>query len=225
MATNKEEVKEIDNKKVVYSIYQKLLFMRQDYLKKSVDIKKTGYNKYSNFNYYELGDFLAICTDIASNHKIVIIYSLDEKNAYLTLIDTENNNEKLVFSMPLAEATVKGANAIQNLGSLKTYTKKYLYFDVFEIAESDEFEPSTGSPDVKKENAAAEQKKAEEEAEKIRAEKIAPVKVKTLKDTLLETGISEAAVLKKYAVASLEDLTEGDYPKVLKDIEITIKRA
>jgi hypothetical protein len=223
MATTKNE-EVIETTKAPIGIYEKLMVMRQEYLKRIPDIKKTGLNKYSNYTYYELGDFLPICTEIACKYKTVIIYSIDEKDATLTVINTENTEERLYFSMPLAEANVKGANAIQNLGSLKTYTKRYLYFDVFEIAESDEFEPETGSPAVKKESADAEQKKADEEAEKIKAEKITPNKVAAIKSTLLEAGISEEAVCKRYSIDKLEDLTEGNFPKLMNDIEKTLEK-
>ena len=49
--------------------------------------------------------------------------------------------------IPIAELTLKGANAIQNVGGLTTYTRRYLYMIAFEIAENDEFDPNQQVPD------------------------------------------------------------------------------
>ena len=100
-------------------------------------IKKSGYNSFSKFKYFELQDFLPTINEIFNNIGLVAIFNLDEKRAKLTIVNAEKTEESLTFYTPTAEADIKGAQAIQKLGGVHTYLKRYLYLNALEIAEHD----------------------------------------------------------------------------------------
>lgn len=99
-------------------------------------LKKSGKNKFSNFNYFELQDFLPTVNDIFNNLGLVAIFNLEEKRAKLKIVDTETL-EDILFYTKIAEVNMKGSQAIQNLGAEHTYLKRYLYMNALEIAEND----------------------------------------------------------------------------------------
>ena len=70
--------------------------------------------------------------------------SFEEERATLTLVNAEKPDEVIVFTSPMKEATLKGAHAIQNLGAVETYQRRYLYMAAFEIVEADVLDASQG---------------------------------------------------------------------------------
>ena len=132
------------------NIYTKLIQARLDL--QNLKLKKTGKNDYSNFTYYELGDFLPAVNELASKHGLFtrfnIISDKGIEKAILTIINAENPEEKVDFISPTAEAFIGskmkdgvrtgGADPIQNLGGKTTYMRRYLLMTAFEMVESDQ---------------------------------------------------------------------------------------
>jgi len=116
------------------SIYKKLQQARVELQK--IDMKKSGLNSYSKYNYFELGDFLPHINSIMNNVGLCGVVSFSETQAELVIFDADSD-QKIVFYSPTADATVKGANAIQCLGSMHTYMRRYLWMLAFEIVEHD----------------------------------------------------------------------------------------
>lgn len=117
------------------NIYQKLQKSRVDLQNKK--LKKTGVNKYSNYTYFDLGDFLPAVNEICANNGLATIFSFGKEESKLTVIDVDNIESKIEFSTPVEIASLKGASAIQNIGGTQSYCRRYLYMMAFEIAESD----------------------------------------------------------------------------------------
>lgn len=74
--------------------------------------------------------------------------------------------------------------------------------------------------------AVAEERKADAEAKKAEAEKLANIKatpkqIVTIRKSLNDKGIPESAVLQKYKLKTLEELTAVNVANVMKDIEVT----
>jgi len=69
------------------------------------------------------------------------------ETATLEIVDTEKD-DKIVFSSPMATASLKGCHDVQNLGAVQTYLKRYLYQHAFEIIECDALD-STHNPNEK----------------------------------------------------------------------------
>lgn len=117
------------------NIYQKLQLSRVKL--QQTKLKKSGKNTYSNYDYFELGDFLPAINEIMAEYGLTAIYQFTEEKATLSIIDTDNPESQLMFSTPVSLAVLKGAHPIQNIGATQTYTRRYLYVMAFEIAEGD----------------------------------------------------------------------------------------
>lgn len=125
------------------NIYTKLQDMRVAL--QGMNIKKTGKNKHMGFNYYDLGDFMPPINQLMQEHGVCGIVSYSKEEATLTLVNSEKPEEALVFSSPMADAKLSGAHAIQNLGAVETYQRRYLYMTAFEIVEADVLDATQGS--------------------------------------------------------------------------------
>lgn len=124
------------------NIWEKLQTMRC--MLQDMAIKKSGWNDYSKYAYYELGDFLPHINNLQAEYKTMTQVSFTNEEATLTLINCENPQEQIVFRSPMADATLKAAHPIQNLGAVETYQRRYLYMTAFEIVESDALDKNQG---------------------------------------------------------------------------------
>lgn len=130
----------MDNKK---SLYQKLAEIKLE-LSKS-NLKKSGTNKYSGFTYYELADILPTIISLCQKHGVYTYTTYDNEIAKLVAINTENSEERVEVTSPMRSFELKGSNAIQVLGGIETYSRRYLYLAMFDIVESDTFDANCGS--------------------------------------------------------------------------------
>ena len=117
------------------NIFEKIQEAKALLLKKN--ITKTGVNKFSGYGYFELGDFMPPLIEIMRELKLFTAVSFGEQEATLTIINSEKTDEKVVFTSPMREATLKGAHPIQNLGAVETYQRRYLYMMAFDIVDND----------------------------------------------------------------------------------------
>ena len=124
------------------NIYSKLAKMRVDLQR--MNIKKSGHNAYSNYDYYELADILPPINVLQEQYKTCSFVSFTNETATLRIVNSENPEEVEVFTSPMAELTLKAANAVQNLGGVETYQRRYLYMAAFEIVENDFFDATQG---------------------------------------------------------------------------------
>jgi hypothetical protein len=104
-------------------------------------LKKSGYNKFAEYKYFELGDFLPAIQSIFSELKLCPVVSFGTELATLRIIDTENGG-CITFTSPMAQANLKGCHPIQNLGAVETYSRRYLYVTALEIVEHDAIDSS-----------------------------------------------------------------------------------
>lgn len=107
-------------------------------------LKKSGKNAFSGFTYYELADFLPTVNTIFDELKLCSRFSIKDNQAYLTIINSEKPDETTTFEMPTAELQLKGCTAIQALGGVNTYCKRYLYLNALEIVEADMLDVKAG---------------------------------------------------------------------------------
>lgn len=99
-------------------------------------IKKTGFNQYTKQKYFELSDFLPLANEIFDSLGLYPHFTLYKDSAKITFTDLDTN-EKVQYTIP-SQSTV-GAN-MQTIGGIITYSKRYLYMNALEIAESDALE-------------------------------------------------------------------------------------
>lgn len=125
-------------------IEEKLQKCRVELQKKG--LKKSGENKFAKFKYFELGDFIPTVNEMFAENKMFSNFSIDGNIATLTIIDCEDKTSQ-IFTSNIADADVKGCTAIQSLGAVHTYLKRYLYLNALEIVENDALDASVGAKD------------------------------------------------------------------------------
>jgi hypothetical protein len=116
------------------SVYKKLQKARV--MLHETQLNKSGKNKFANFNYFELGDFIPQVTSIFDKVGLCGIVSFTPDTAYLTVHDTDGDGF-VTFTSPLVYASVEKTQPIQNLGSTHTYLRRYLWLMCMEITEND----------------------------------------------------------------------------------------
>jgi hypothetical protein len=129
-----------------YQVYAKL--QRSRIRLQSAPLKKSGHNKFANYQYFELGDFLPIINKIFHEEGLCSVVSFDKDLATLRIIDTDNGGS-ITFTSPMADANLKGTHPIQNLGAVETYSRRYLYVTALEIVEHDALDATTGQDSPK----------------------------------------------------------------------------
>lgn len=96
-----------------------------------------GHNKFADFKYFELKDFLPKVNEIFEKLKLFSKFDLLENEGVLTVINIEKTDETITFVTPKAEMVLKGQNGLQMIGSTHTYLKRYCYLNALEIVEDD----------------------------------------------------------------------------------------
>lgn len=100
------------------------------------ELKKSGHNKFANYYYFELADFIPAVQQIFYDVKLCGIVSYKADIAELAIYDTEDGSVAVITS-PMSEASLKGVHPIQNLGAVETYQRRYLWMTAMEIVEHD----------------------------------------------------------------------------------------
>ncbi|EIS9472688.1 ERF family protein [Clostridioides difficile] len=131
----------------INNIYIKLMNVRVKFSK--LNLKKSGENKFANFKYFELADFLPQATGLLEEAKLCPIVTFTNEYATLTLINGENPSEQIVFTSPMRDLQLKGSNELQALGGIETYQTRYLYIQLLNITENDSFDAVSGKNETK----------------------------------------------------------------------------
>lgn len=116
------------------SAHKKLMLARVKL--QSTEMKKSGLNKFAGYSYFELGDFIPHIQTIFNEVGLCGVVSFDTIQATLCITDTEDGSQ-IVVTSPMAEANLKGAHPIQNLGAVLSYQRRYLWMAAMEIVEHD----------------------------------------------------------------------------------------
>ena len=117
-----------------WRVYSKL--QRARVLLQELPLKKSGFNSFAGFKYFELGDFLKHTNIIFDNLGLCPVFSISEDVATLRIFDSEFGGV-VYFRSPTAEAGAGKAPPIQALGSMHTYLRRYLFLNALEITEHD----------------------------------------------------------------------------------------
>jgi len=135
------------------NIYGKLAAARKEF--HSLELVKTGRNKYAGYSYFELGDFLIPAMKCLHKQGLVPVVSFDAETASMMLYEV-GSKEVIVITSPMVNAQykyikdegntvitvnqgagLKGCHPIQNLGAVETYQRRYLWVALMEIVEHD----------------------------------------------------------------------------------------
>ena len=132
------------------NVYQKLLEARVLFMEE--DVKKSGKNMKMSYKYFELQDIVPVALPIFQKVGLLPVTSFGNEVASMIVINVDDPTDFVTFTSPMREiepiiSTKTGGevtNAIQRLGSVETYQRRYLYMVALDIVESDSIEPLTG---------------------------------------------------------------------------------
>lgn len=122
------------------NIYAKLSEARARF--HALKLSKTGHNKFAGYYYFELGDFIIPALGVFRECGLLSVISFDKETAYMSIIDMDKPDDRIVITSPMSSAALKGAHEIQNLGAVHTYLRRYLWVAAMEIIEHDAIDSS-----------------------------------------------------------------------------------
>lgn len=125
------------------NIYEKLQACKSEL--QSMNLPKTGKNKFAGYDYWELSDFLPTVISLFKQHGICSFVSFSSDVATLTVVSIEKPEESISVTSPMAAADLKGCHAIQNMGAVETYQRRYLYQSLLDISEPDALDGTMSS--------------------------------------------------------------------------------
>lgn len=211
------------------NVYQKLIKARQMFLQS--DIQKTGKNMHLSFMYFELEDIVPTVISIFSEVGLLSTISFDDSLAKMTIINTDNAEEKVDFTVPftplqpiISNTGKQATNEMQALGSSITYMRRYLYMIAMDIVESDSIDSELGKDEPVKAKAPATPKQRQEVKEELTAtgDNATALQIKGLKKVLKELKDKDPS--KEEMIAKIAVETKGFTEISKSDCEELIKR-
>ena len=123
------------------NVYQKLNEARDEF--HQAKLKKSGHNKFANYYYFELGDFLIPALKIFAENDLCAIVSFDKDIACMSIVDIDKPDDMITLTSPMGSAALKGCHEVQNIGAVETYQRRYLWVAALEIIEQDALDSTT----------------------------------------------------------------------------------
>lgn len=194
-------------------------------------LKKSGHNSFSNFDYYQLEDFLPRLNELMLQEEVNDIFTIEDGYAKLILIKGDEKQEYKIpftlFDTPLnwkynkttqENEQVKSMQDIQYLGALNTYYKRYLYINAFGITDGEIIDgmDNTNIP-VKKETQVTAKEKTQEDLENMLDYEY--------QQTLKDSGQDEKELLGHYEVETADQLTLQQKKEAIAVMKVKIKKA
>ena len=124
------------------NVYQKLNLAREQF--HSSKLKKSGHNKFANYYYFELGDFIIPALQIFKEVGLTSVITFGTEVAVMNIYNNEKPEEWITLNSPMSTASLKGCHEVQNLGAVQTYLRRYLWVAALEIVEHDALDATTG---------------------------------------------------------------------------------
>lgn len=114
-------------------------------------LKKNGKNNFQKYDYWKLDDILAIGANILDECELSTWYNFSTDPYILEVYDLETGYKKEVSLTNIPELFEKNVNnSLQNIGRATTYLRRYLYIQLFDIAEIDEIDKFSGKKEYTK---------------------------------------------------------------------------
>ena len=198
-----EQIKEMN-------IYEKMsntrLFMQEE------GIKKLGKNTFAKYDYYKLADINTVMNKGLQKFRLFTQIEVQTQIAILEIVNVDNPQEKVMYSMPFIEAEMKSASKIQSWGSSVSYLSRYLILEAFQIGEAEVDVDSTEESEARAE--------AQKEPKKLSLKEEV---VELCREKASEKRTAVNSIVKKYtnnsiAVSKIED------EEILKQIKEEIEK-
>ena len=215
------------------NVYQKLLEARVLFMEE--EVKKSGKNMKMSYKYFELQDIVPVALPIFQKVGLIPIVNFTDEVATMTLVNVDNPEEIIYFNSPMREIEPiisnktggEVTNAIQRLGSVETYQRRYLYMVALDIVESDGIEAATGDnpPPAPKPSAPATPEKRQEVTKTLTApdSPATELQIKGLKAAmarLLEADPTKEDFVHQVAIQTngLTNISKADCEKLVQAI-------
>ena len=126
------------------NIYEKIMVARLYFLQNAS--KKSGHNKFKDFDYFELKDIVPVATKICNELGLYTHISIADGKAVMSVINIANPDECVHFKIDAPVMEVENYNLeqknvyqtmLQNTGAAETYLRRYLYFLFLDITDND----------------------------------------------------------------------------------------
>lgn len=183
------------------NIYIKLQEMRKEFHSK--ELKKSGQNKFAGYNYFELKDIIPEATVLLEKYRLTTFMNCGVEGATLTLINSDNPAEQIVFTVPAGSCNLKGCHDIQNVGAVITYQKRYLMVNLFDVIENDGIEATTGKDES-----------LPDSTRKLLSEKQVDRLYKIANKAGFDAETVKAHIMKKFNKSDVYTLTRNEYDTV-----------
>lgn len=197
------------------NIYEKVQKAKEIILQ--ANLKKSGKNKFAGYTYYELSDLLPKIIQVCNELKMFTKVNFTAEYATLEIVNIEKPDEVIVYESPMKELQLKGANAIQAMGGVQTYQRRYLYMAAFDIIENDMFDATVHHEEPAKQAPKA----APQDGGKVTPETLA--KVNEVIEQYATKTAKEAVVVKKMLLSKIKledekDLTEAQAKNLIASV-------
>ena len=137
----------IDN---TMNLYQKVAKIKGEI--SSMKFSKTGWNKFTKFSYFQLDDFEPTIEKLCSQYGVVTYFQFEMNCAHMIVLNCDDPSQAITVDSPVEVTFGKSGAAMQDIGSMQTYARRYLFMSFFGITESDLLDEVAGMDTPKSED-------------------------------------------------------------------------
>lgn len=195
------------------NIYEKLVATKNTLYE--TGLKKSGFNKFSNYHYFELADFLPTIVKCQAKYAYCTAISFDNDMASVTAINIEDPSDRHTVTCPMSSVELKGMHKVQNDGAVQTYLRRYLYVNLFDLVESDAVDASDTT-----QNKAKGLDKPTNVPASIKGLLISDEKIATLSAMAKESkerAMELKNLLARYDYSKIAEIKESDYDAIISE--------
>jgi hypothetical protein len=129
-------------------VFEKLNTARASF--HALSLKKTGFNKFAGYEYFEIGDFIIPALKSFNEVGLCAFISFGKELATMRITAAEDGSF-IEITSPMSTCEMKGLHEVQRLGAVQTYLRRYLWVAALEIVEHDALDASAGADNKLKE--------------------------------------------------------------------------
>lgn len=120
------------------NIFTKLINARKDI--REMKLAKAGKNTFSNYEYFTPEQVSQAVAIVCEKNALATIFNMERREnglvGTLLLVDADNPEHEIEFTMPTEMPIIKATNTAQQIGGAMTYTERYLKMAAFNIADN-----------------------------------------------------------------------------------------
>lgn len=206
------------------NIYERLMTVRDEFAK--IGIEKNGKNMQLTSKFFTLDDIVNKSRNLFHENRILPIDGFTKDEATLTLVDVDNSDVCITFTIPMREYMGNAAvTPVQAMGATVTYYRRYLYSLALDLAEKDELEEGfdhAAPVSERKVPATPQQRQEVKEGLTAPADNATPLQIKGLKAVLKK--LKDADPSKEEMIAQIVVQTKGFTEISKSDCEVLITK-